>query len=104
VNGNIIIRSAAARDLEGHADYLGGRSLAVALRFADRVAETFRELAAMPGIGSLRPVANPALAGLRTWRVRDFGDYLIFYRPTDQGIEILRVLHGARDIDSILAE
>jgi toxin ParE1/3/4 len=35
--------------------------------------------------------------------VRSFpvGNYLIFYRPVNQGIEVLRVLHGARDIPSI---
>jgi toxin ParE1/3/4 len=26
------------------------------------------------------------------------GNYLIFYRPISDGIEIVRVLHGARDI------
>lgn len=30
------------------------------------------------------------------------GNYLIFYRPLPDGIEILRVLHGARDIAAIL--
>jgi toxin ParE1/3/4 len=29
------------------------------------------------------------------------GNYLIFYRPLADGIEIVRVLHGARDIDSL---
>jgi toxin ParE1/3/4 len=36
--------------------------------------------------------------------VRRFRNYLIFYRPTDGGIEVIRVLHAARDISSILAE
>jgi len=26
------------------------------------------------------------------------GSYLIFYRPVEDGIELIRVLHGARDI------
>lgn len=42
----------------------------------------------------------------RNWQppVRRFpvGNYLIFYRPTSQGIEVLRVLHGARDIIDLL--
>jgi toxin ParE1/3/4 len=35
--------------------------------------------------------------------VRSFpvGNYLIFYRETGQGIEIIRVLHGARNLDFI---
>ena len=26
------------------------------------------------------------------------GNYLIFYRPIEEGIQLIRVLHGARDI------
>ena len=29
------------------------------------------------------------------------GNYLIFYRPTTDGIEVIRVLHGARDIPEL---
>jgi toxin ParE1/3/4 len=105
VNGSkIIIRAAAARDLAEQADYLAERSLEAALRFLDAVAETFRDLASMPEMGSPRQVRNPALAGLRKWRIRGFEDYLIFYRPIGNGIEVLRVLHAARDIDAILEE
>jgi plasmid stabilization system protein ParE len=32
-----------------------------------------------------------------------FAKYLVFYRPVANGIEIFRVLHGARDIEGILA-
>ena len=30
-----------------------------------------------------------------------FGNYLIFYRPTQQGIVIVRVLHGSRKIENL---
>jgi len=36
--------------------------------------------------------------GLRSFPV---GRYVIFYRPIPKGIEIVRVLHGARDLDAI---
>lgn len=43
--------------------------------------------------------ARPALAlGLRSSPV---GNYVIFYRPIDDGTEVVRVLHGARDIPAI---
>lgn len=29
------------------------------------------------------------------------GNYIIFYRPTDRGSEIIRILHSARDIPNI---
>ena len=38
------------------------------------------------------------------WRVKDFERYLIFYRTMPNGIEVIRVLRGERDIEAILAE
>ncbi len=31
-----------------------------------------------------------------------FSDYLIFYRQINDGIEVVRVLHGSRDMDRLL--
>ena len=39
--------------------------------------------------------------GCAEFRIGDFEKVLIFYRPTPQGIEILRVLHGARNIEAM---
>jgi hypothetical protein len=36
------------------------------------------------------------------WPVPDFPDYLVWYQPTSDGIEVFRVLHGARDRDAII--
>lgn len=44
------------------------------------------------------------LPGLRSFRVKDFANHRIFYRPREQGIEVVRVLHGARDLDNALGE
>lgn len=43
-------------------------------------------------------------AGLRRWPIPGFRNYLIFYRPMENGVEIVRVLHGARDIAAALEE
>ncbi len=99
-----IIQPAAQRDLADLADYLAERSLKTAVRFSHAVAETLEQLAAMPELGSLREFRNPALAGLRVWRIRGFKRYLIFYRPRTEGIEVLRVLDAARDIESLFEE
>ena len=32
------------------------------------------------------------------------GNYIIFYRPSEQGIELLRVLHGSRDIPEVFRQ
>jgi toxin ParE1/3/4 len=46
----------------------------------------------MPGIGRQREDLAPRLRGF------PFGNYVIFYRPMENGVEIVRVLHGARDL------
>lgn len=99
------LRPAAARDLDEQAAYLAQEaSLETALRFYDDASATFENLARMPGMGERRESGHPRLAELRVWRVEGFEKHLIFYQPADDGIEIIRVLHGARDIDRILAE
>ena len=35
------------------------------------------------------------------WRVAGFPNHLIFYRPIESGVEVIRVLHASRDIESL---
>ena len=94
---------AADRDLDGQAGYLmQAAGLETALRFYDAAAATCEKLARMPGMGERRESPHPRLAGLRVWRIEGFPNHLIFYRPIDGGIEVVRVLHAARDIDPAL--
>ncbi len=93
----------ADRDLDGQAGYLMQEaSLETALRFYDAAAATFARLARTPTMGERHESANPNLDGLRVWRIEGFPNHLIFYRPIQNGIDVVRVLHGARDIDSAL--
>ncbi len=93
---------AADRDVDDQAAYLAEQAgLETALRFLDTVAFTFGRLASMPGVGERRESADPRLSGLRVWRVEGFPNHLIFYRTGENGVEVVRLLHGARDIDRI---
>lgn len=56
----------------------------------------------MPGIGERHKSRRPRLAELRIFRVKGFENHLVFYRPIEAGIEVVRILHGARDIDDAL--
>ena len=94
---------AADRDLDDQAAYLASQaSLETALRFYDAASTTFARLAGAPGTGERWPTADPRLVGLRVARIEGFDKHLVFYRPASDGIEIVRVLHGARDIESVL--
>ena len=94
---------AADRDLDDQAAYLAHEaSLETALRFYDAADATFQTLARMSGMGERWVSPEPRLDGLRVFRIKGFENHLVFYRPTEDGIAIVRVLHGARDIDSVL--
>lgn len=41
---------------------------------------------------------------MRFWLVKGFEEYMIFYRVFDNYIEVIRILHSAQDIDSLLEE
>jgi len=38
------------------------------------------------------------------FRFMAFENYLIFYLPHSGGMDVIRVLHGARDIDNLFAQ
>ena len=93
----------AEQDIDEETVYLAREaSVEVGIRFFDAVQESFQSLLGMPGMGKIKPVNNLRLPELRQWPVNGFEKYLIFYHPKSEGIEIIRVLHGARDIDRIL--
>jgi len=97
----IVKRRAAVTDLLEHFVYIGEDSEEAAQRFFERAKETFRLLASQPEMGRRMHYRNPILTGIRTFPVRDFEKYLIFYRPLRDGIEVVRVVHGARDLPTL---
>jgi toxin ParE1/3/4 len=97
----VVRRPAANRDLIDCFVYIGRDSEESATRFLRAAEETFFDLAAMPGMGVATSFINSEIRNLRRWRIRDFENFLIFYRPFDDGIEVIRVLHGAREIERL---
>jgi len=92
----------AERDLLEIVDHLASRSPSAAHSLVDRVEEKCQLLADSPHIGRVRhDLAIEAIPDLRSFSV---GSYGLFYRPVDSGIEVIRVLHLARDIGSAFAE
>jgi len=102
MNPRVVIRPAADRDLDEQAEYYLSRAPDTAVRWYEATAKTFEFLADNPGIGTIRETRKPGLRGIRTWPIPGFERHIIFYRSIDGGIDIVRVLHGARDIDRVL--
>jgi toxin ParE1/3/4 len=67
-------------------------------RLLDDVQESCQLLAIQPKAGRARDEVAPQL---RSFPV---GRYVVFYKPQGGGIEVVRVLHSARDIESIAEE
>lgn len=98
-------RRAARQDLVEIFRYFAREAgLRIAERFFAQAEATFARLANLPGLGTRYDHHHPALAELRFFPVSRFPNYIVFYRAAADGIEIVRVLHGARDIAAILAE
>ncbi|MBD2665483.1 hypothetical protein B6N60_04370 [Richelia sinica FACHB-800] len=100
----IIIRPKASADLDEQFAYIAQSNLDAALSFFDATRQTFSQIAKLPSIGSVYDISNPRLLGLRKWAIKGFDKHLIFYLPGDDYIEIVRLIHAARDISQILAE
>lgn len=86
------------------AHFIARDSLDAAMRFFDAVDDAIGKLTSMPGMGPSREFENAKISGVRSWPITGFQNYLIFYRPTRQGIEVLRELHGARNIEAIFED
>lgn len=97
----IFVRPQASNDLIEQAVHIAQGNQGAALRFLEMAEKTFDELAEMPQMGNPDPFRSVQLAGVRRWRVRDFERHLIFYKPLDEGIEIIRVLDSSRDIEGL---
>jgi toxin ParE1/3/4 len=96
---------AARRDLvDIFYHYVRQGTLPTARRFLAQAEATFQRLAGMPDMGARYQPDEPRYADLRFFPVSRFRMYLVFYRPVPGGIQVLRVLHGARDLHGLLAE
>lgn len=103
---NVSIRTAAREDIlrqfAYYADEVGSEQ--TARRFLAAVESTIKKLTQMPLMGVPGEFANPRLKGLRSWPVSGFPSIRIYYLLSRDELKIVRVLHGKRDVQSLLEE
>ena len=75
-------------------DFIAEDSVRAADALIKRIEKAFDMLAETPLAGRVRDELMP---NLRSFPV---GNYVIFYLPVSTGIEVVRVMHGRRDIDA----
>ena len=85
----------AERDLEDVWTTIAAAAPLRADRFLDTLYSKFQRLARHPLLGQSCPALAPEL------RLFPVKHYVIFYRPLADGIEVVRVVHGARNIESL---
>ena len=91
----IVRTPAAVRDLAAITDTIAADNLTAALGFYDEIDRLLTMIVQYPDIGEAADHLSP---GLRRFTL---GNYLLFYRHVGDEIELIRVLHGARDIDRL---
>lgn len=66
--------------------------------------EAMEALLATPFAGTMKHTENPRLAGLRILPIKGFDAFRIYYLTSNNMLTIVRVLHGKRDIGTILEQ
>lgn len=88
----------AKADIDEIWDYIADDSEDRAKAFVKTIDKKLRTIAGRPNIGRARDELEE---GIRSFPI---GKYIVFYRPLPDGIEVIRVLHSARDLDAVFDE
>jgi toxin ParE1/3/4 len=99
------IRPKADRDLDDIVDDLSEHgTLEVGLKFPASFHKTLEVLCSNPAVGWPCRLPDRRIAAVRVFQVgKPFEKYLIFYQLFGNRLEILRVIHGAQDLEQILS-
>ena len=100
----IVQRTRARQDVLEIIAYIADRNPQAAERVFAAYERSLTNLAGSPDIGWLYPTGNRRLSGLRAFPIGRFRVYLIFYRRTTDTLDVIRVLHGRRDLARLLRE
>lgn len=86
----------ADTDLDRIWSYIARDNVSAADRQLAKLLKKFQALAIHPDLGECRPELASG-----DYRSFSAGSYVIYYRKVDDEIEIARVIHGSRDIDTV---
>ncbi|MBD2101385.1 type II toxin-antitoxin system RelE/ParE family toxin [Leptolyngbya sp. FACHB-261] len=91
-------RPLAELDLLDIWGFIADDSIDRADSFLDQMDSKLQTLARNPGLGKRQ---EELLPGLRSFPI---GNYVVFYREIENGIDVIRVLRGSRDIEAIFRQ
>lgn len=94
---SFVLSAEAFQDIDEIWEFIAGDNPDAADRMRDQLFEAFRKLARRPLMGRFRPELTSRQ--VRFWPVNP---YLVIYDARVQPIEVVRVVHGARDLGRLL--
>ena len=100
---NFILSPEALQDLDAIWLYIAQDNPSAADRLVEDAYQVCQRLAEHPELGPVRHFQNDDPPGIRFIVIPRFRNCLVFYRATGTAVEILRVLHGAQDIDDLFS-
>ena len=74
----------------------------VAIRFKEAVRKTAQAISEQPRAAPLYQLRNPQLQNLRSWPVTCFEDIRVYFLVGDEGVRVIRILHGRREVRGML--
>ncbi len=96
-------RPQAERDIEECFVFIGEENLDIAVHFLVAVEDSIELICQNPFLGRSREFKDSKIKNIRMMLVKHFHNYQIYYTVKDEIIEIVRVLHGARDVSDIFS-
>ncbi len=102
----VLKRESAKRDLIAQwVWYAENASIEIADRFLLATENSLEALAERPGIGVACGFRSTGLETLRRFPVGEgFEKILLFYLPLSDGVDLVRILHGHRDLKTLFEE
>ena len=91
-----IVSPQADAELKGIFDYIANDRPRAAIRVVGKIIKRLESLADHPLSGEAQPKYRVDI------RFSTVENYLVVYRPIEPGIEVVRVIHAARDFDALL--
>lgn len=99
----LVLSDAAVADILEQAEWYSERSgPALARRWERAVTSAISRVAVHPAAGTLCAFRSPELDDVRRTLIPGFPKHLLFYRVRKREILVLRVVHGARDLERLL--
>ena len=103
ISNRYVVRPKADQDLDHQAHYYAMESSSeLGHRFLVAAHDTFALLSSQPQMGWRPRFRHANLSDLRIVRVIAFEKILVLYRPFADGVEVLRVVHGSRNLRAML--